>query len=182
MRADFSEWLSLIRRLRRRYTQARLNEALVQAGRSVGVAMESLVLPIPPPPRRPLNRVYPRTGGGLSKFKTLKQQRFFFYALSTGLIKVPYRRTNALYRSLTSTVEYKNKTLLIYVGTNSRVAVYVIGFPRQPGLAYPKGSNQQSFYHKQTGHKSLPGRIKDKQSDLIRLFITELQKQLLVER
>jgi len=160
-----------------RLSQRALEAALLQAARKTGVAMESLVLPIPPPPNRPLAPVY-TLNGRPSKFKTEKQRRYVLMAISRGLIRIPYRRTNSLYRSLTSKTELIGDSLFISVGTNKAYAPYVIGYPRQAGLPYPRGSNQQSFYHRQTGHKSLPEQVQRQLPRLMRLFLDELNTQL----
>jgi hypothetical protein len=163
--------------LSRRVSQQALEAALLQAARKTGVAMESLVLPIPPPPNRPLAPVY-TLNGKPSKFKTEKQRRYVLWAIRTGAIRVPYRRTNSLYRSLTSKAELAGGSVYITVGSNKSYAPYVIGFPRQAGLVYPRGSNQQSFYHRQTGHKSLPEQISRQLPSLMRVFLSELQNNL----
>ena len=161
----------------RRVSQQALEAALLQAARKTGVAMESLVLPIPPPPNRPLAPVY-TLNGKPSKFKTEKQRRYVLWAIRTGAIRVPYRRTNSLYRSLTSKVGLTGGSVYITVGSNKPYAPYVIGFPRQVSLVYPRGSNQQSVYHRQTGHKSLPEQINLQLPRLMRVFLNELQQNL----
>jgi hypothetical protein len=59
------------------------------------------------------------------EFKTEKQRRFFFWALRTGKIEVPYRRTRTLGRKWTTKVEYINGGVVGTIGNATPYAPYV---------------------------------------------------------
>ena len=82
---------------------------------------------------------YPPQGGAKGQgFKTAKQRRWFFWALRTGQITVPYRRTMTLGRSITtfkgkgslSEVKPINEGVRGVIGTAIPYAQYVVG-PQQ---------------------------------------------------
>jgi hypothetical protein len=121
---------------------ANLQSALAAAGRAVGVAAEGSISPYPPPSGKPLPKYYTRvskvTGQTyLSKFKSLKQQRFVLSLAARGLI--PYRRTGLLGRSITSDIRDLSATgVSAVIGTNTTYAPYVIDRVKQSH--YHKGN------------------------------------------
>lgn len=72
-------------------------------------------IPNYPPPRR---RKYP--------WKSRRQQIFVIIAIREGRIRVPYRRTGQLQRSIATDVEIINNTVAGVIGTNYRPAPWVI--------------------------------------------------------
>lgn len=115
----------------------------------------------PPAPGRPRDVVYPRKRKDgstyLSKWKTAKQQGYFFYALARGIIRVPYSRRGGagLGGSMTySVAPNPGVSAVITVGTNKAYAPFVIGSPRQAGpYTYPAA--QQTYYHQKSGWQPL---------------------------
>lgn len=73
----------------------------------------------------------PQAHKGLGGFKSDKQRRFFFAALRSGQIQVPYRRTGTLGRRWTSTVEQTPGDLIGTVGNNTIYGPYVMDPERQ---------------------------------------------------
>jgi hypothetical protein len=128
-------------------------EALEEAMWSVCDAVQRDMMDYPPPRREPLPAVYPmphmRNGYPtgtmyMSKFKTFKQQRYFFWALREGLIQVPYRRKRSagLRGAFHSEVWREGASVVGAVGVNEDYAPYaryVIG-----------NDDEQAEYHK--GH------------------------------
>ena len=122
---------------------AALEAALKQVGdaalRIMQAAMDEtlsyLHQELPPYPagnagRRPkiYPRAYKRTGQRyLSGFKTLKQQRFFFWAMRAGVLSVPYRRTGTLQREITTRSVAAADGVTGYIGSNLGYAPFVIG-------------------------------------------------------
>lgn len=65
--------------------------------------------------------------GRKAVFKTLKQRRYFFWALRNGIIQVPYRRTVTLGRRWTTKITESGNTITGKVGNNTRYARIVQG-------------------------------------------------------
>ncbi len=112
---------------------------MLKAGQYAGVAAESVVSSYPTPTGKPLALFYTRTRKGgstyLSKFKTMKQQRFVMGLGKQG--KIPYKRTGTLGKSITGEAQNASANGVdIVIGTNRAYAKYVIGSPPQ-----------QSHYH-----------------------------------
>lgn len=88
---------------------------------------------------------YPPARHGAQPFKTVKQMRYFFYALANGLIEVPYKRgispnSEALGRRWTIAFRDDGKTAVI--GNNASYAQIV------------QDDKLQSNYHRVTGWKT----------------------------
>jgi len=100
---------------------------VLQAGMDAALFyLDGRLPPYPAGNAPPLPRIY-RRNGRLSKFKTAKQQRYFFWALRTGAITVPYTRTGTLQRRITTRSEVEGDTVTGYIGTDVPYAEYVIG-------------------------------------------------------
>lgn len=69
-------------------------------------------------------RTYPPKSTGKVQFVSEKQRRFFFWALSEGIITVPYRRTRNLANSWSRTVAAMPGGVVGDVGSNSGHAPY----------------------------------------------------------
>ena len=68
---------------------------------------------------------YPPPSTGPMRFKTAKQRRYFFWALSNGVIQVPYVRTGKLGQSWNTRVTETGSGLRGQVGTNMSYARWV---------------------------------------------------------
>lgn len=135
-------------------TDEELKGVLRAAGEAVGVTALASVSEYPAPSGKPLPLAYTRTvtaarpyrtpSGVLrvpgaqfrSKFKTLKQQRFVIASIrgARGFprIRVPYRRTGALGRSIAYKIAALTARLVVVsVGTNLSYARYVIDIDDQ---------------------------------------------------
>lgn len=102
-------------------------EGQAAAEQAMGVTVEFLhgKLPAYPEPPAP---------GQAAKFWTDKQRRFFFAALREGRIKVPYKRTDVLGGSFTTSVSTDGDAVVGELGTNTDYAPWVVG-PGYPGEA-----------------------------------------------
>ena len=144
-------------------------DILEKAGRKVGAKAEEVVGEYPPQPNRPLNAYYPRTRVAdgtpyLSKFKTSKQQGYFFANLADGGIGVPYKRTGFLGASIASEVTVVESGVLVEVGTPLGYAPLVIGDPE----------TEQSYYHAQSGWEPLTEQMEDGLSTFLGVFADEV--------
>lgn len=74
-------------------------------------------------------RYPPSPSGYRMEFVSSKQRRYFFWALRTGRIRVPYRRTGTLGRKITTRVD--RGTLTGRVGLKLGYGPYVIGDEKQ---------------------------------------------------
>jgi len=99
-------------------------------------SVEAACLVVSVPMRNSLTRLrasmkaYPKKPVGLEqKFKTLRQRRYFFWALKHGIIQVPYRRTGTLGRRWTSRIEANGRRGIL--GNNTLYAPYVQDAERQ---------------------------------------------------
>lgn len=117
------------------------NRILLYAGKRVGLEGERVAAIYPPASGKPLPRVYvrQRKGGGtfVSKFKSDKQQGYFWWAFNNGELDVPYGRTGQLGRSITSEARLVGDGVEVAVGTNLPYAPQVIG----------NRETQQAQYH-----------------------------------
>lgn len=163
MDADFEEISQLLSRLITLVGGVESVKLLEKAGGVAGAYAEGLVREYPSPSRRPLPVYYTRRrkdGSTFkSKFKSERQQRYFFWALTQG--KIPYKRTGQLGRSITHVVEVstENNVIEIVVGTNLEYAPFVIG-------------EEQSHYHQETGWKQLPEELTRAADDIRAVFVT----------
>lgn len=133
------------------------NQMLMYVGQRVGVLAEQIggdAYP-PSPNGRPLDKVY-TLDNKPSKFKTRKQRGYFFVSLKHGSLRIPYRRSGTLGKSLSSRTELIQDGAVIYIGTNLNYAKYVIGLP-----------DEQFYYHVKTGWESLPTVIAGAIADLL---------------
>lgn len=148
-------------------------DILEGAGRKVGVRAEELAGEYPPAPRRPLNPYYqrvhvnttdkPRPTDGqpyLSKWKSSKQQGYFFASLADGDITLPYKRTGYLGASMTSDVEVTANGVIVEVGSPLGYAPLVIG-----------NESEQSYYHAETGWESLGDQLDEASDVLLNTFV-----------
>src|SRR5688572_26891693 len=88
---------------------ATLQKIMFAAGQEVGSEIQNITREYPPIPNgRPLNKTYMRVNAKgepyLSKFKTAKQQGYFFKVIVPSG-KMPYRRTGHLGRTITAEVK-----------------------------------------------------------------------------
>lgn len=165
-------------------------DLLLKAGRKTGVEMENLFSEYPESPKgRPLTPRYPRISSKgvpyLSKFKTMKQQGWFFANLNRfqslkktlsaakkaknkGLTRLtqislklmdsfPYKRTGLLGRSFTSETKLDGNVISIEIGTPVPYAPYVIG-------------DLQWYYHAETGWKNVPEELEQQFPELAEFF------------
>jgi hypothetical protein len=65
--------------------------------------------------------------GTIAKTWTDKQRKWFFWALKSGKIKVPYKRTGLLGRRVTSQAERKGVDVIGSVGLDVPYAPWVVG-------------------------------------------------------
>ncbi len=87
-------------------------------------------------------QVYPaRAEKKKMKFKSAKQKRYFFWALSQGLIRVPYMRTRLLGRSWFGKVFVRRATVVGQLENPVPYGIFVMG--RDDGTKY-----QQAEIHK----------------------------------
>lgn len=116
-------------------------------GKKVGDKGEEAVSAYAPLPNgRPL-ALYYLLNGKRSKFKSKKQQGWFFSSLKKGRFTLPYKRSGELGRSITSKVTATADGVQVLIGTTPNVeswAKYVIG-----------SEEQQSHYHAQSGWQPL---------------------------
>lgn len=112
-----------------------LQSAMEAAGRAAGVTAESVVSPYPPQTGNALPLFYVRTSivdgkQFMSKFKSLKQQRYVLALAARG--GIPSRRTGTLGRSITSDIDSLTPvSVTVKIGTNVNYAPYVIDRYRQ---------------------------------------------------
>lgn len=163
---DLSEVQDLLEKAQATFLEgtAAYTQILEQAGRKVGVRAESLVGEYPPAPRRPLNAYYTRVNAAgeayQSKFKTLKQQGYYFASLADGNITLPHKRSGWLGASITSDVTVESTGVLVEVGTPVGYAPLVIG-----------NESEQSFFHAETGWQSLGEQLDEGSDVLLEAFI-----------
>lgn len=99
-----------------------------------------------PPMHRGLSRLheelatYPPQSGRPQRFRSDRQRRWFFAALNSGAISVPYRRTGTLGRSWTEEIRQTPGNLVGEVGNNVEYGPYVQGHGTQS--AYHQGNWQ----------------------------------------
>lgn len=94
---------------------------------------------------RDVIREYPPRRFGEQPFKTLRQRRYFFYALEAGLIQVPYVRglsPGSERLGARWTIVFKDQGKTAVVGNNARYAAIV------------HSQDEQSHYHTLTGWKT----------------------------
>lgn len=125
-----------LRLMRELLSPAQQVQIMTAVGRSMGVAAEASIPEYPAPSGKPRPVVYSRGSKAgvpyLSKFKTQKQQGYFFWALAHGQLRVPTRRTGQLGQSITSAViDVTAIRVVVAVGTNARHAPWVIDESRQ---------------------------------------------------
>lgn len=87
---------------------------------------------------------YPGKSTGTMTFVSDKQRRFFFAALRSGAIQVPYRRTGTLGRKWTSKVTFTDDDVMGFVGNNAPYAPYVQGFDTQARIHAGNWQTDQS--------------------------------------
>lgn len=78
-------------------------------------------------------------------FVSAKQRRYVMAAIKTGLIKVPYRRTNDMVRRMNTRVERESHGVKGYIGTATPYAPWVISSDETPS-----GLGPQARYHQGT--------------------------------
>lgn len=145
---------NLLRRARVVLTGNEMQEILRTVGHSVGIEAEASVSEYPRPSGKPLPLAYTRVVASLSpyytptgqlrtpgstyrsKFKSEKQQRFVMASIrgAKGFkrIRIPYRRTGALGRSINyRIVGLSPYIVVVSIGTNLSYARYVIDEEKQ---------------------------------------------------
>ena len=68
---------------------------------------------------------YPPPSRGKMRFKSDKQRRYFFWALSNGVLQVPYVRTGKLGQSWNTRITETGSGMVGKVGTNMKYAKWV---------------------------------------------------------
>jgi hypothetical protein len=163
---------ALLNKAQAAFEPAHYNAMLMRVGGVVGTAGEIVARAVPASPNgRPLALFY-TLDGKPSKFKTEKQKKYFFWALKTGVIKVPYVRSGKLTNSITHSVKLVDDGAEIRVGTNDNnngkgKAKYVLG---EPG--------EQSHYHEETGWMNLASELEKHDSEFMTLAVDELTKSV----
>jgi hypothetical protein len=131
--------------------------------------------PLPARYERPLMLGGVQVGMYLSAFKTAKQQRYFFWALKAGEIRVPYKRKHSagLGGAIGATVWAENDHVVGLVGINELYAPYarlVVG-----------DDDEQALYHQGHWWQFEPTVIKiaaERQDEMIEVAIAELVARL----
>lgn len=83
--------------------------------------------------QRPLEdalKTYPTPSRKKQPFKTVRQRRYFFWALRTGKIQVPYRRAEDIKRKWRARIDLRGTEATLNISNSSDHAAGVIG-PRQ---------------------------------------------------
>ncbi len=115
--------------------------ALEAAGAAMDKTMAFLMSTLPPYPPPPAG-----APGEAAKHWTDKQRRFFFAALKSGQIKVPYVRTGLLGQSFTTEVRRGADMVEGEWGTNDLKAPWVVG-PDYPGESIHGQTMYQAQIH-----------------------------------
>ena len=115
-------------------------DLLYEAVFQVGVYLETLLDEYPTQTNDPLPLIHTWTSSAgntiTSGFASEASQRYFFAAMNSGQLEVPYVRTGRLGASMTSFVEWLQGVLYLWYGSNLEYAPLVIG-----------GENEQAAYH-----------------------------------
>jgi hypothetical protein len=111
------------------------------------------------PPQKYVTRAkaYPETGDG---FFTTKQRRWFFWALHSGKINVPYRRTQGLRKGW--------KTY----GTGRKQIIA----NETPGAQFVQGAGTQSRHEKLVGWQTTADIIEERMDKIIKAFNGAVKK------
>lgn len=147
IRIDTSKLKKLVTNLKKASNPKTAEAILWQTAKRVAATMESRVSEYPPASGKPLAPVYTLTNAKgevyQSKFKSEKQRRFFFVALKTKKIRVPYMRgrgkSEQLGASITTDINKSGHVFTIRIGTDVSYAIYVIGDPPDQS-AYHQGT------------------------------------------
>jgi hypothetical protein len=108
--------------------------------------------------------IYPPRKRMAMGFVSAKQRKFFFWALRTGRIEVPYRRgLSPNSERLAQRWTAVQRGLSTIVGNNASYAPYVQG-------------NRQSAYHKRVGWKTARDVLKAEKTRLLAIIVAELKK------
>lgn len=140
---DDSKLKAILVRIEKMVSEEAINRLLLGAGKRMGeaaIAVGQEEYP-PAPEGRPLATSY-SLNGQPSKFKTVRQRKYFFAALGKGIIALPRRRTGQLGNSMTADTVVSQNAVFVTAGTNKAYAPYVIG-------------PEQSAYHAETGWQQL---------------------------
>lgn len=137
IRIDTKGFKKLVSNLKKATNKKTFEAIMWLTARRVAAAMESRVSEYPPPSGKELPAIYTLTNAKgetyQSKFKTVKQRRFFFWAVKNKKIRVPYMRgrgrSEQLGASITSKVTRSGQVWTITLGTDVSYAIYVIGDP-----------------------------------------------------
>jgi len=108
-------------------------------------------------------KIYPPKTNTSQPFKTLKQRRFFFYALKAGIIEVPYRRRNQLSKDWTYVIE--NNGTLLRVGNNMQYGPLVQG-----------DSSQQALFHRRNNWRTITSARDEKFDDVKRTLESGIRR------
>lgn len=119
----------------------------------------------PPPPR-----------GYKMQFKSARQRRWFFSALRSGAIKVPYQRTGSLTRGWLVRIKLSGDTFTAEVYNNVPYKKYVQGFGNeQAHIHQGRWSTQERIA--EAARQAAPPRAREAESELERLFLLHLGKR-----
>lgn len=155
--------------------------ALEESGYAVGNQITAYTKQYPPYQVVPRPLYYTRyTEDGKpykSKWKTEKQERWFFWALGSGELELPYRQTGQAGASMTVLVTVDNEGLNadVTVGAKEPYAVYLFGAERGPG-DYVEG--MQSAYHRDKGWLSFETMIRDNSQEIEQVWWDTLREHL----
>lgn len=113
---------------------------------------------------------YPPSRRGPQPFKTLKQQKFFFWALREGYIDVPYRR------GMSPKSESLADAWTVVMRNGGREAV--VGNDTSYGPWVQDEDKPQSYYHKKTGWPTKQEVIRTQGPKVRDVILQEIQKHI----
>lgn len=113
---------------------------------------------------------YPHVRRGPQPFKTMKQQKYFFWALEHGVIDVPYRR------GMSPKSESLADAWTVVMRKGGREAV--VGNDTSYGPWVQDEDKPQSYYHKMTGWETTQEVTRTKGEKVKNVILEEVQKHL----
>lgn len=108
------------------------------------------------------------------QFKSAKQRRFFFSALRSGAIHVPYVRTGAEGRGWLVRLQPGGETFTAQLYNNIPYKKYVQGYANEQARIHRGRWSSQEQIEKATA-EAAPRRIEEAGEELMRLFLTRLK-------
>ena len=154
---DDKRVMALLQVLQFKLSDAGMQIVLGEAARRIE---EMIDLRYPPQVNAPLPRRYRWDDGKLHKFKSLRHQKAFFALLAKGVIRIPYRRTGTLARSM--------RILLRIRGTEAEIVVTIPDESKAGKYArYVVGLPQSYYFRNLTIWKPLQAHLNDQQADFV---------------